>query len=1054
MSSSSNRPHAVTSPVAPESRYLSVLFCDLADSTALTRKIGPEQMFALIRDFQDRCRTIIESHDGYVARFMGDGLVAYFGYPRAIENSAAISLRAAQDLLQQIPSADSNAPVAIRIGLDCGWNVVGELHHGRPGQEVTVIGNTPNVAARLQSAARINEILASNRIARQAHGLFRFGRPRLVQLSEDLDAVTARRLTSRAQDMTQSRLAAENHDTRHYGHRKELRQLASLKQNLQTNTASFVEVTGEGGIGKTRLLDTFRQHLDADTLTIDLYCAQHQSSNPLWPLRSWLARTYVMKEDSFNPAFRKQEIAGFLRGLAPDILESEVELLTTLSQSRGQDAPLPLQGDALIEAVARILTKLASARSLVLIVEDLHWADPSTRNLLSLLKDKAQDLSLLNVLSYRPNTLEQTHFWEDSIHVVLPPLDQKACLQLLDDIDVDERLSTEQRTTILSRSGGNPLYLREITRAALETLDQSVNPAETPAIPDTLAEALVTRLGTHPETRPTVEAAAIINRSFSPLLVARILNRPVEEIELHIGKLQSAGLLDYVRDTADQVRYQFSHALLKDAALQLMLDWQRRKLHEATLQAYLLLRPDIEVKHPEDIAPHYLGAGRCIAGVRLLKTAATRCVFKGQFFEAAVHLDLALAALAREDEGADLIALELDLQTEKGKALIQKLGFGAPEVKTAFSRAWHLCSRLNRLGPPEYQSLWGLWANRVVSGYDETANAMFTRLGSIAASHDSRELNMQTASAGTIDSFCQGDITGIMANHTTVAALYDFDQDRTNALTYSQDPLLLAQLFAAHSAWIAGQQSRSDACYQAALSHVAQLELPFLAPYTQVFGAAPRCYLAGMDGHGPNQADLQADAAHFQACMALAEDEKQPFWQVNALAWLATNRAAAQSWHEAQALFEQSLGLIAAMGQTFFSPYFRAQQALCLLNTGQGETALAMITQDHTALRDHPQDRALIPEIWRLHAVIYNQAGSHHRATAKHLLHRAEQLAEQGGMWAWWLKIKATQHQHCPQDAGMTLAEALIHFDAVAEADHAVARALRAKSPSQKSSSA
>lgn len=698
-------------------RQLTVLFCDLVDSTALSERLDPEELRDVVRAYQAACAEPIERFEGHIAQYLGDGLLVYFGYPEAHEDDARRSLLAALAMLQAMARLNATRMVArglrlaVRMGIHTGPVVAGEVGAGGR-REHLAVGQTPNVAARLQGLAEPDTIVLSGATHRLARGFFQFeplGEHRLKGISTPVEVYRAVRETG-----AHSRFEVERSQglSPLVGRRRELDALFECFEAAREGRGQVVLVEGEAGVGKSRLLHQFEERLadHAHTLWV-CRCAFFSRSSAFQPVVDLLKRLFQWRDEA-APELRRALLQEQLRHfglpleealpLFADLLGLPPEAAHSLSPRR--------QNELTQQSLVALLLAQARKQPVVFVVEDLHWADPSTREMLSLLVERMREAPLLLVMTTRPPSDELP----GGSRLMLPGLMDEEVTRLVMGLTGGRPLPPQVLRQVIQKTDGIPLFVEELTKALLESdlLRQEgtayvlTRPLPAVAIPATLQDALMARLDRHGDLKDLAQLCAVLGREFSYGLLEAVSGLEETELRGKLRRLVDAELL-FETSRGDE-RYLFKHALLQDAAYDSLLKSTRQDFHRrvaTTLEARL---PRLMEEKPELLAYHHLGAGLAPQAVHWLCLAGQRALTQGANLEAIAHLEQALGVLEGMPAGLGRDEQELSTQLALGGAWTTSGRFSASQVERAYGRALALCEQLGDT-PPHFWGLLGLW---------------------------------------------------------------------------------------------------------------------------------------------------------------------------------------------------------------------------------------------------------------------------------------------------------------------------------------------------------
>lgn len=944
------------------SRFMSVLFVDLAESTAMTEAIGDEAMFALLARFQDLCRAVVADQGGYVAKFMGDGMLAYFGYPGAMKDSAGSAAAAALDIIgasAQLANA-GGPPLQVSAGVATGWVVVGDAHASAAARETLAIGGTVNMAARLLASAGPGAVAVGDDVCRRLDPA--------VFARQFIGLRNLKGFTNPIAVWTVTRANQRVSLPEFVGRSAAMAQVEQGWAEVRTGSVRAVELVAPGGYGKTTLARRFLSLAVNDHEVLELRGLSHRREQSLACLKPLVA-ALVGLDPAASPGEQRARLADFAEGPMAGGLALFLGL---------DDTPVPplIRQERIRSALMALLQTAIGPGRIVLFVEDAHWIDPETLALLGALPAALEGQAVLLIATRRP---EGAPIWPDATVIDLAALPQEEAAAMLTALDPGGILTPETRAGIIRRAGGVPLYLEHIARAMLERPGDSA----AHAIPETLVEALLERLDRLGDGQALVEAAAILG----PLVRLDVLGAMLGDaptVAAQVARLVARGL--FRQDTPDAVA--FDHSLVRDAVLETLLSDQRVALHGRALAAWQDAAPADLAADPAIAATHLLGAARPAEAIPMLIEVARRAIATGALSEAQAALTLAETALADLPAGRLRDDLEMVARFFLGSVLVQTRGFADPAVNAAYRRALDLCLGYVGGGEEEFQIVWGLWAHLLVVGDTATAERMTTRMEQIAANR--HELAVLVASAETVNAFTRGDLAGMEAAWARTDAAYDLDRHRMQAVTYLMDARQLALLFLTHGRWIAGDMPGWQAAMAMVRTHEEALGLPFLSPYIRVFGTAPQCYAAP----APDTRE------RLQAAVALAMEQGQPFWALSGSLWLAAEQAHTDGPAAAIAAQEGVLAMCEVTGLRLTVSYHEALLARSLAEAGRHDEAAAMVARALDAIAAG-QDRIYLPEVLRQQAEIALLRQPEDVTAAGRILDRADAEAKRLGTLAW-----------------------------------------------------
>ena len=847
-----------------ERRQLTVLFCDLVDSTRLAAALDPEDWREVIRAWQESCRAVVERFAGHVARYLGDGLLVYFGWPRAHEDDAERALRAALGILDAMTDLNARLQgahrpaLALRIGVHTGPVVAGEL-----GDETQVLGHTMNLAARLQAEAQPNTVLTSDATLRLVPGIFvseQLGPRRLKGVAEP---VALHRVVQPAG--VRSRLdLSRGQWTRFVGREQELGLLADRWEQAVEGEGQTVFLTGEAGLGKSRLALMLRERVGAQPHTwLECRSSPYTQGSALYPVIELVEQSVqIAKEEPPAEKMRKLENGVDLARLDR---AKTVPLMAALLGIPPGDAYPPLrlspelQRERTLESLVLWALALAEIQPLLLLVEDLHWCDPSSLQLLGRLNEQLPTSRMLMVLTARPEFEVPWSHPKSWTPIALGRLRKRSSRELALAVVGEGNLPADAVATILKRADGVPLYLEELTRAAVES-----NAAGAPVtIPATLQDSLMARLDRLSTAKEVAQFASVLGREFPYRLLVAMVELEEAALRQGLARLVEADLL-FQRGTPPEATFTFKHALVQEAAYASLLRRRREEIHACTARALEERFPERAAGEPEVVARHYRAAGLAEPAARYFEQAARRAVHTSAHAEAVGHFREAVALLGHCPEGEERAARELALQTALGASLQHIRGYSSEETQAAFQRAHTL---LETLSDPDRlaETLVGVWSFDLARGHLGAGATLARRLSLLeGGSRVNRAVSEQLM--GVTDYYLGFVRRSAQRLERASAALEGAGTELLER--FGQDLCTTAQAYHSWALWLVGAVDRAVATAEASISRArTSRHMPTLA-HALVFG----CTLHKM------RRDRERTLALGREAIEVSEAHGYPLW--------------------------------------------------------------------------------------------------------------------------------------------------------------------------------
>ncbi len=806
-------------PLNAERRQLTVMFCDMVGSTALAGNLDPEDMREVLRSFHDACAQVIDEYDGCVAQYLGDGNLAYFGYPLAHEDDAeravraGMSIVAAMDELNESLRGIYDVNISVRVGIATGLVVVGGLVRDGHSRESTAIGETPNLAARLQSLAEPNAIV----IASATRGLLgeRFeyrdlGNHRMKGFSKPIQVW---QVVDRLDVEPDFDLPRQAQMTPFVNRETEVALLLDRWGLVRDGEGQLIMVSGEPGIGKSRIALALQSRIAKEAHSVVRYhCSPFHRNSALHPIVEQITRAARLdRQDSDARKLDKLESLFAKIGLRGDkSIPLFATLLSISTEGRYPQTDLSpqRQKESILQALVDALEAYACIRPLLVVFQDVHWIDPTSREFLDLLVDRIPNLPILVLVNFRPEFVPSWSGHRCATLLSLNRLSTKASTELVLNITHGKALPASVIDQFISKTDGVPLFVEELTKTVLNTdllrerdgVYVMNGPLPPRAIPSTIQDSLMARLDQLGPHKETAQIGSVIGRQFSHDLLAAITSAGEERLQEALAALVNSELV-FSRGTPPEALYTFKHALVRDAAYESLLLSKRKALHGRIATAIESRFPHTVEANPQILANHFCEAGNIPTAVHYWLKAAESASARSACVEAANHLDAGLEAIQGLAETTERNTLELRLRIPLGAALIAVKGAGSPEVERTYARALELCEEL-----PESQlhfaALWGWWR---ISMDFQTGRERADRLLQLANNLENPDLRLQAHHCLWATTFNLGDQAATRKHIEEGLNLYDEPRHRSHASIYGgHDARVCALGEAALALWLLG----------------------------------------------------------------------------------------------------------------------------------------------------------------------------------------------------------------------------------------------------------
>ena len=816
-------PGVVEQSSEAERRQLTVMFCDLVGSTALSEGMDPEEFREVIAAYQSAVKKAIGQYDGYIARYMGDGVLLYFGYPHAHEDDAERAVRAGLGIVDSIRRLEipGDIKLEVRVGIATGLVVAGDIIGEGASEEHAVLGDTPNLAARLQGVASPNAVVISESTQRLVEGLFVFDHLGVRSLKGISAPVAAYRVRAESEAPSRFEAAARRGLTPLVGREEEVGLLLKRWAQARDGEGQVVMLGGEAGVGKSRIVRAFQERVPGELGSRVLYfCSPFHQNSALYPAVGQFERgLHFEKGDEPEQKLDKLEAVLGELGLPVTELAPVLGSLLTVSVD-GRYGSLELAPQELREqtfkALLAVFAAMACREPVLMAAEDAQWMDSSTQEFLRLLIEQVRSASMLIVVTFRP---EFTPPWGGHAHMTslaLNRLGRRECEALVAKVAEGRALPPEVLDQVVAKTDGIPIFVEELTKMVLSSgllKDRGgglelAGPLQPLAIPASLQDSLMARLDRLTPVKELAQLAATIGRTFSRELLAAVALLPDNDLQDGLDMLVEAGLF-YSRGVPPNVVYEFKHALVQDAAHQSLLRSRRREFHSRIAQALEAQFPETVRAEPELLAHHYTEAGLPEQAVEYWHRSGRRAGERSANLEAIAHLNKGLELLGSLPQSPERAAKELALQLDLGPALMETKGIASPEVGSTYHRAQALSHDVGEQAHV-YSTTWGLWLHYQQASQLERAQELLEELLVLAERQSDPGVTLQAHHAAWTTFFSLGDWPRVAEHAERGISLYKPDKHHAHRFVYGgHDPGICAGGHAALSAWCLGLPDRA-----------------------------------------------------------------------------------------------------------------------------------------------------------------------------------------------------------------------------------------------------
>ena len=956
----SSVPPSTAGPVAPQSsaerRQVTVMFSDLVASTALAARMDPEDLREVISAYQKCVAETVQRFGGFVAKYMGDGVLVYFGYPQAHEDDAERAVRAGLECIQAVGGLKSSAPLRTRVGIATGLVVVGDLIGSGAAQEQAVVGETPNLAARLQGIAEPNTVVIAESTRTLLGGLFELedlGAKDLKGIAGPVRAWAALRPAS-----VESRFEALHAAglTALVGREEELELLLRRWSRAKTGEGQVVLLSGEAGIGKSRLTAALLERLATEPHTrLRYFCSPQHTDSALYPVIGQMERAAGFVHDD-SPQAKLDKLDAVLAQTSARMEDAALfaEMLSLPNDGRYPTIDLaPEQRrQRTLDALTTQVAKLASQRPVLMTFEDAHWTDPTSLEAFGRTVDQIKTLPALLIVTFRP---EFNAPWAGRSHVTSVALNRlggRETAAIIARLVGNKELPSDVMAEIVERTDGIPLFVEEMTKAILEAGSEGAAqrtaaaiPSHALAVPASLQASLMARLDRLGPGREVAQIGAAIGREFSHTLLAAVMQKSEPDLRSALDRLVQAGLL-FRQGVPPHASYLFKHALVQDAAYGTLLREPRRSLHARIADILETKFAEFAENQPELLARHCTDAGLTEKAAILWGRAGQRSLERSAMVEAIAQLTRALDLIAALPATPALRREQIRLQVALITPFIHVKGYAAPETKAAAERARVLIEQAEGFGePPEdplllFSVLYALWVESFVAFNGDVVRELAEQFRALAEKQGTTAPLLIAHRVMGISLLHTGDIAESRKHFDRATALYDPAEHRPLATRFSIDARVSILSFRPWALWFLGYP-------EAAL-----VDADHALKYAREIGQAATLMVALHHAsfthiHCGNYGAANAEADEL---VALTDEKGAKQWKAGGMlarGWLfaVTGRAS-----DAVQMLTSGITAWRSTGSTVFMPWFLSLLARAYAGLSQFDDAWRCIGEAMTAV--------------------------------------------------------------------------------------------------------
>jgi class 3 adenylate cyclase/predicted ATPase len=964
-----------------ERRQLTVMFCDLVDSTKLAEALDPEDLREVFRAYQKVCAKAIASAEGYIAQYLGDGVLIYFGYPQAHEDDARRAVSSGLRILETIKrlnpqlEKDWGVRLSVRLGIHTGLVIVGEMGVREAPDPMAVVGETPNIAARLQSVAEPNTLFISSATYRLVHGFFESTSRGWTTLKGITDPMLVYQVLRESKAKSRFDVAEASGLTPFVNRIQEKALLQNSWEEAKAGSLRVILLHGEAGMGKSRLVWELKKHIvnEPDVWISEIKGSPYYQNSAFYPIIEFLQKVLFQFSRHDNSSKKLSKIESFLIQYTLE-LEEYVPLFASLLSLpyNSKYSPLALsaekQKQKTIEALAGVLFLIVERQPVLLVIEDLHWMDASTLDAVSFLICEASTQRLMIFLTFRPEFVPPWEVSSNIISLSLRHLSRKETQSIVEETAHGKALPKDVLNQIVQKTDGVPLFVEELTKTVLEsdllqeqgTYYELTGASPILAIPTTLHDSLIARLDRLAGVKEIAQLGATLSRKFDYTLIEAVSPWDVTTLQSGLGQLVEAGLL-FQQGTLPLASYEFKHALIQDAAYQSLLKGRRQQYHRRIAQVLEGISSAAIPTRSELLAHHYSEAGLFEDAISYWQIAGQRDLEQAANQEAIAHFTRGLELLKKLPESPERDCKELEMQLGLAPASMAIKGWAASDVEQACIRARDLSEKLGD-GQSLLVALWCLWTNYFLRGQMDKALETSAAVFQMSEQANQQMLRVIACHAVGYTHHFRGEFSQARTLADRGLALFDLEVERKIVQSFQFSSTVAIRMFMAGSLWMLGYPDRAPVQVDEALSLAEQLNHTPSKAYA--FAAACFYYHYSLDFKW-----IQTTS---EKLIKISQDESFLLWFPVAMIYHGWSLALQDKTEEGIAEIQEGLALFETTGSAVTFPQSMVMLAEAFSKAGQFENALNALEEGMQAAVNR-NEHHMEPELYRLKAEILLQ---------------------------------------------------------------------------------
>jgi len=938
-------PQATVPPLSSaERRHVTVMFSDLVGSTSLATQLDPEDLHEVINAYHSCVAEAVSCLGGFVAKYMGDGVLIYFGYPQAHEDDAERAVRAGLAMIEAVGRLKAPGRLQVRVGIATGLVVIGDLIGAGEAQERGIVGETPNLAARLQALAEPDAVVIEPQTRLLLGNLFEYRDLGKAQVKGFAQPVHAYRVVGLSAVDSRFEALHATDLTPLVGRDEEIELLLRRWERAKSGSGQVVLISGEAGIGKSRVAAAILGRIGEEPHTrLRYFCSPHHSDSAFYPIIHQLERAAAfqrnddarIKVDKLDALLSRAMATAEDRRLIADLLS-----LPDIGRNPELRLSPPQSKQRTIDALMRQLDGLSRRQPVLHIFEDLHWIDPTSLETMDRTVELTRRLRVLLLMTFRPDFHPP---WVGQPHVTmmtLGRLDQGDISALIETIAGNKAMPPEIVNEIVERTDGVPLFVEELTKAVVEAgvlgLEAASTLSMTPSrtIPATLHASLMARLDRLGPAKELAQIGAAIGREFSYELLAAVSSLSEPELRAGVNQLTASGLV-FSRGTAPEASYLFKHALVQDAAYGTQLRRTRQQLHARIAEVLETRFPDRVAREPEVLGRHFSEAQQPDRAAGYWLKAGRQSAERSANLEAIRHLSRALESLKMLPESPERDRQELTIQSTIGTPLISVYGYAAPETGVAFGRARVLGERLGDAGAL-FATLSGQWVFHFVRGDHHMMRQLADEARRTSQQMADEALELVGYRLVGLNALYFGAFAEARSAFETILRIYDPSRHRPQPVHYIHDPKFYALAYLPVIYWILGYPEQARTWQAKAFEYATELNQATLTTHVKIYCGA------GLD---ELLFDAGAVRAHADAIVELADQHNLRYFRLSGLILRGWAMAQAGAGEEGLALMRRSSTERLAIGVSWYQIRYLCMLAAASLHEGRAEEGLAALAE-------------------------------------------------------------------------------------------------------------